>query len=73
MRVSVVSMSPAMLAALIDGERDVRVLAEMAKAWMRSKISQLTEALTGGLRRPPGGVRWAPRFGEAGSVGVAMS
>lgn len=37
----------AMLAALIDGERDVRVLAEMAKAWMRSKISQLTEALTG--------------------------
>ncbi len=37
----------AMLAALIDGERDVRVLAEMAKARMRSKIPQLVEALTG--------------------------
>ena len=37
----------AMLAALINGERDVRVLAEMAKARMRSKIPQLVEALTG--------------------------
>ena len=37
----------AMLVALIDGERDVRVLAEMAKARMRSKIPQLVEALTG--------------------------
>jgi transposase len=37
----------AMLAALIDGERDTRVLAEMAKARMRSKIPQLVEALTG--------------------------
>lgn len=37
----------AMLAALIDGERDVRVLAEMAKARMRPKIPQLVEALTG--------------------------
>jgi transposase len=37
----------AMLSALIDGERDVRVLAEMANARMRSKIPQLTEALTG--------------------------
>ena len=37
----------AMLAASIDGERDVRVLAEMAKARMRSKIPQLVEALTG--------------------------
>jgi len=37
----------AMLTALIEGERDVHVLAEMAKARMRSKIPQLTEALTG--------------------------
>ena len=37
----------AMLTALIDGERDVRVLAEMAKARMRPKIPQLVEALTG--------------------------
>ena len=37
----------AMLVALIDGERDVRVLAEMAKARMRSKIPQLVQALTG--------------------------
>src|SRR5205809_6242727 len=32
------------LGALIDGERDVRVLAEMAKARMRPKIPQLVEA-----------------------------
>lgn len=37
----------AMLAALIEGERDVHVLAEMVKARMRSKIPQLVEALTG--------------------------
>ena len=37
----------AMLTALIEGERDVHVLAEMAKARMRSKIPQLVEALTG--------------------------
>lgn len=37
----------AMLAALIDGERDVRVLGEMAKSRMRSKIPQLVEAFTG--------------------------
>ena len=36
-----------MLAALIEGERDVHVLAEMAKARMRPKIPQLVEALTG--------------------------
>src|SRR3954468_12127353 len=36
----------AMLAALIDGERDAQVLAEMAKARMRPKIPQL-QALTG--------------------------
>ena len=37
----------AMLSALIEGERDVHVLAEMAKARMRPKIPQLVEALTG--------------------------
>ena len=36
-----------MLAALIDGERDAQVLAEMAKARMRPKIPQLVAALTG--------------------------
>ncbi len=38
----------AMLTALIEGERDVHVLAEMAKARMRPKIPQLAEALTFG-------------------------
>jgi transposase len=37
----------AMLAAMIDGQTDPRVLAEMAKGKMRSKIPELTEALTG--------------------------
>jgi transposase len=37
----------AMLTALIEGERDVHVLAEMAKARMRPKIPQLVQALTG--------------------------
>ena len=37
----------AMLAALIAGERDAQVLAEMAKARMRPKIPQLVQALTG--------------------------
>ena len=36
-----------MLTALIEGERDVHVLAEMARARMRPKIPQLVEALTG--------------------------
>jgi transposase len=36
-----------MLAALIECERDVHVLAEMAKARMRPKIPQLVQALTG--------------------------
>ncbi len=36
-----------MLAALIDGEHDAEVLADMALRRMRSKIPQLTEALTG--------------------------
>src|SRR5215217_6843777 len=37
----------AMLGALIDGERDPRALAELAKGRMRVKIPALTEALTG--------------------------
>ncbi|MGH3782213.1 MAG: IS110 family transposase [Pseudonocardiaceae bacterium] len=37
----------AMLGALIEGERDVHTLAEMAKARMRPKIPQLVQALTG--------------------------
>jgi hypothetical protein len=37
----------AMLAAMIDGERDARVLAEMAKGKMRSKIPDLAQALEG--------------------------
>jgi transposase len=36
-----------MLTAMIDGEADVHVLAEMAKGRMRRKIPQLVEALTG--------------------------
>ncbi len=58
----------AMLAALIAGKRDPRVLAELAMGRMRVKIPALTEALTGhfdagharlarpswaGWRRPP--------------------
>jgi transposase len=37
----------AMLAALIDGERDPQVLAELAKARMRTKIPHLVQALNG--------------------------
>ena len=36
-----------MLAALVAGERDPRVMAELAKSKMRRKIPELTEALTG--------------------------
>jgi transposase len=36
-----------MLAALIDGERDPARLADLAKRRLRSKIPELTEALTG--------------------------
>jgi transposase len=39
-----------MLQALIDGESDVHVLAEMAKARMRSKIPDLVAALEGNFR-----------------------
>jgi transposase len=37
----------AMLSAMVEGESDPRVLAELAKGRMRRKIPQLTEALTG--------------------------
>ena len=37
----------AMLTAMIDGERDPRVLADLARGRMRIKIPQLTEALIG--------------------------
>ena len=37
----------AMLTALIDGERDVHTIAEMARGRMRPKIPALVEALTG--------------------------
>jgi transposase len=36
-----------MLQAMIDGQRDPRVLAEMARGSMRGKLPQLREALTG--------------------------
>jgi transposase len=39
--------SRAILAAMIDGERDPRVLADMARGRLRRKIPELTEALTG--------------------------
>src|SRR3712207_9342562 len=39
----------AMLGALIAGERDPRVLAQLARGKMRIKIPQLVEALTGHL------------------------
>lgn len=39
-----------MLDALIDGERDVHVMAELAKSRMRSKIPDLVEALNGNFR-----------------------
>ena len=37
----------AMMAALIAGERDPKVLAQLARARMRAKISALEEAFTG--------------------------
>jgi transposase len=43
----------AMLAALIEGERDVHVLAEMAKARMRPKIPQLVGGADRELRGTP--------------------
>ncbi|MFF9128572.1 IS110 family transposase, partial [Streptomyces sp. NPDC014889] len=40
----------AMLEALISGQRDPQVLAELAKRRLRNKIPELTEALTGRFR-----------------------
>lgn len=40
----------AMLEALIEGERDPAVLADLSKQRLRSKIPELTEALTGRFR-----------------------
>lgn len=40
----------AMLQAMIEGERDVHVLAEMAKRRLRTRIPDLVEALTGNFR-----------------------
>jgi hypothetical protein len=37
----------AMMAALVAGERDPKVLAQMTRAWIRAKISDLQEALHG--------------------------
>jgi transposase len=42
--------SRAMLKALIDGEQDVHVLAELAKTRMRARIPDLVEALNGNFR-----------------------
>lgn len=41
----------AMLQALIDGQHDPKVLAELAKGSLRDKIPQLVEALTGDFTR----------------------
>jgi hypothetical protein len=37
-----------MLQGLIDGQHDPAVLADLAKRRLRTKIPELTEALTGG-------------------------
>lgn len=42
--------SRAMLDALINGEQDVHVMAQLAKTRMRGKIPDLAEALTGNFR-----------------------
>jgi hypothetical protein len=41
-----------MMAALVAGERDPKVLARMARASMRRKISRLEEAFTGYFTDP---------------------
>ena len=48
-----------MMAALIAGERDPKVLAELARARMRAKIPQLEEAFAG--------LGWAPSTTITGS------
>ena len=40
----------AMLAALVAGERDPQVLAELAKGRLRAKLPQLRQALRGSFR-----------------------
>jgi len=40
-----------MLQAMIAGQRDPKLLAQLARASMRAKLRQLEEALTGALRR----------------------
>jgi hypothetical protein len=40
----------AMLQALIDGQRDPYILADLAKRRIRSKIPELNQALTGRFR-----------------------
>jgi transposase len=47
----------AMVEALIAGERDPEVLAEMSKSRMRAKKNELTLALDGNFRGPPRGRR----------------
>src|SRR5436305_10097922 len=47
----------AMMAALIAGERDPAVLAELARGWMRSKTARLSEALTGRFTEHPAFLR----------------
>jgi transposase len=42
-----------MMAALIAGQRDAKVLAQLARGRMRVKITQLEEAFTGYFTRPP--------------------
>ena len=42
-----------MMAALIAGERDPKVLAQLARSRMRVKIPQLEEAFVGRFDRPP--------------------
>jgi hypothetical protein len=52
---SVTTVSPrVMLRAMIEGERDAWVLAEMAKRNMRSKTPDLAQALEVQCGRPPG-------------------
>jgi transposase len=48
----------AMLSPLIEGKRDLHVPAEMVKARMRPKISQLVEALTGNFGDHHAFLRW---------------
>jgi hypothetical protein len=46
-----------MMAALIAGERDPKVLARMARTRLRAKIARLEEAFCGSSHRSVGAVR----------------